>query len=859
MITAENVSTTGGVFTIQLDFGAGVFNGDDRWIEVSISPAGQNNFTTLAPRQKFVSVPYSVRSLNALTAETSTDSLNLGNVPASQYVQTGDQRLSDARVPLPGSSDYVQNNSAVPQPNVSFNIGGTGSADILNAQTQFELGGSRVLSNFGSDNLFVGIEAGISITTGSANAFFGKFSGQTNTTGSSNSFVGNNSGAGNTTGSNNSFFGDAAGFRNATASNNSFFGFLAGFHNTVSDNSFFGFLAGADNTTGRFNSFFGGGAGQSNTTSFNNAFFGHQAGFANLTGNANSFFGSTSGTRTTTGNSNSFFGFASGSNNTTGSNNVFVGNGTGTANVTGSNNTTVGSFADLGAGDLAFATAIGSGAVVTSSNTLVLGRGADTVQVPGALNIAGMFGANSVNAATQFNLGGVRILSNSGVDNIFLGAGAGQNNTGVLNSFFGSNAGTANTTGNGNSFFGESSGRNNTGGFDNTFVGASSGRSNTIGRDNSFFGVTAGFSNTTGIGNSLFGSEAGASNTAGNLNAFFGMEAGRQNTTGSTNSFFGWVAGQNNTTASGNAFFGTAAGQNSTTGGGNSFFGQGAGSNNTTGFSNTVVGAAANVAAGGLSFATAIGANAVVSTSNTIVLGRTEDTVQIPGKGGAIGNFGVGTTDPLRTLQIGPGLDSLFTLSASDGTPSAGAIRFGDNTGWKFYIGRSREVSGGALNEGSTGALMTVQDNGRVGIGTTAPDQLFSVNGNASKVGGGSWATFSDERLKNMLGGFNAGLREVLRLRPIRYQYRPDNALGLRSEGEYIGFSAQEVQKVIPEAVSTTDSGFLQINNDPILWAMLNAIKQQQLVIEQQQTQIAELRQAVCSVNPQALTCKEDK
>src|SRR3954454_20657647 len=35
---------------------------------------------------------------------------------------------------------------------------------------------------------------------------------------------------------------------------------------------------------------------------------------------------------------------------------------------------------------------------------------------------------------------------------------------------------------------------------------------------------------------------------------------------------------------------------------------------------------------------------------------------------------------------------------------------------------------------------------GRVGIGTTAPDQLLSVNGDASKVGGGSWQTFSDER-----------------------------------------------------------------------------------------------------------------
>ena len=127
---------------------------------------------------------------------------------------------------------------------------------------------------------------------------------------------------------------------------------------------------------------------------------------------------------------------------------------------------------------------------------------------------------------------------------------------------------------------------------------------------------------------------------------------------------------------------------------------------------------------------------------------------------------------------------------------------------------------------------MTIQDNGRVGIGTTSPDQLLSVNGNASKVGGGSWASFSDERLKNIKGRFTPGLNAVMRLQPLRYEYKRDNALNLKSEGEYVGFSAQAVQKVIPEAVTANDKGYLLINNDPIMWTMLNAIKEQQSQIE---------------------------
>jgi hypothetical protein len=127
---------------------------------------------------------------------------------------------------------------------------------------------------------------------------------------------------------------------------------------------------------------------------------------------------------------------------------------------------------------------------------------------------------------------------------------------------------------------------------------------------------------------------------------------------------------------------------------------------------------------------------------------------------------------------------------------------------------------------------------GSVGIGTISPDQELSVNGNASKSGGGSWPTFSDERLKNITGTFTPGLKAVMQLRPLRYEYRRDNALKLTSDGEHVGFSAQAVQRVIPQAVVRDEKGYLLVNNDPIIWTMLNAIKEQQEEIEQQQHQI---------------------
>jgi hypothetical protein len=118
----------------------------------------------------------------------------------------------------------------------------------------------------------------------------------------------------------------------------------------------------------------------------------------------------------------------------------------------------------------------------------------------------------------------------------------------------------------------------------------------------------------------------------------------------------------------------------------------------------------------------------------------------------------------------------------------------------------------------------------------------LTVNGAASKPGGGSWSSFSDIRLKNVRGKFNTGLNAVMQLQPLRYQYRPNNAMGLPSAGEHVGFSAQDVQKVIPQAVTTSESGYLMVNNDPIIWTMLNAIKQQQKEIVELKRQIRQLR-----------------
>ena len=126
----------------------------------------------------------------------------------------------------------------------------------------------------------------------------------------------------------------------------------------------------------------------------------------------------------------------------------------------------------------------------------------------------------------------------------------------------------------------------------------------------------------------------------------------------------------------------------------------------------------------------------------------------------------------------------------------------------------------------NTGNTIIEPDFGNVGIGTSSPGFKLHVNGSAGKPGGGSWSNASDKRLKDVRGSFSRGLEAVVRLNPVVYRYKKDNPLNLPSEREYIGLIAQEVEKVIPEAVEKDKGEYLHLNNDPIIWSMLNAIKE---------------------------------
>lgn len=87
-ITNAAVSVSNGMFTVALDFGPGVFDGGDRWLEIGVTTNGGGVFAILSPRQPLTSAPYAVRAANAASAASVAAGNITGTIELTQLPTT---------------------------------------------------------------------------------------------------------------------------------------------------------------------------------------------------------------------------------------------------------------------------------------------------------------------------------------------------------------------------------------------------------------------------------------------------------------------------------------------------------------------------------------------------------------------------------------------------------------------------------------------------------------------------------------------------------------------------------------------------------------------------------------------------
>ena len=241
----------------------------------------------------------------------------------------------------------------------------------------------------------------------------------------------------------------------------------------------------------------------------------------------------------------------------------------------------------------------------------------------------------TVNAATQFNLGGLTFAWQPTSFSLGIGTDALHDITApaVDNTAVGSSALQFNSTGVANTAVGSGALRYNTGG-GNTAVGSGA-----------LSGPTTG--TVDGAANTAIGEEALTNNTSSN-NAALGAFALKLNTTGTENTASGYAALASNTTGEVNDAHGFESLYSNTTGNANVAMGWGSLYFNVTGSGNTALGvnAGPDSLSTNLTNSTAIGYHAVVSESNALVLG---------GTGTYAVKVGIGTATPSNVFTIAQG------------------------------------------------------------------------------------------------------------------------------------------------------------------------------------------------------------
>jgi len=347
----------------------------------------------------------------------------------------------------------------------------------------------------------------------------------------------------------------------------------------------------------------------------------------------------------------------------------------------------------------------------TNAQTITAPAG-QPLTITNAVDITG--GGLNILSNNDFKIGGIKVIGNKGTNNIFVGE----------------NTGTGITSGNANAFIGFNSGSNNTNGASNVFIGVNAGNSNVGGSSNLFLGSNAGVGNLSGNLNTFIGSSSGVTNSTGNGNMFIGFSSGYYNSTGGDNIMLGISSGLNNTSGSTNVFIGSNSGYNNTTGASNTFIGVNSGSPVNANLIN----------------ATAIGANATVSTINTLVLGNAATT--IIGAGLAANNSGlkfanlssastpVTTSGANKVLSV-DGTGNVILVSLAGGVTTTGvgspvAENWKESDGYLYNNSTNGVVIKGSGLDGNAlivkGGVLSKEVNVKVEGSEAWPDYVFKSN-----------------------------------------------------------------------------------------------------------------------------------
>ena len=179
-----------------------------------------------------------------------------------------------------------------------------------------------------------------------------------------------------------------------------------------------------------------------------------------------------------------------------------------------------------------------------------------------------------------------------------------------------------------------------------------------------------------------------------------------------------------------------------------------------------------------------------------------------------------------------------FNTANANNTVASERGRFHKDGHFLINTTSNQGVGGYTFEKGGLGIITHNNNNGASGgyefsIFRRSSVQIGSIAQNGTT--GIQLNTSSDARLKDVTGSAR-GLDVINNLNPVAYNWKADN----RADE---GLIAQEVEKVMPNAVSQTKDGYYMMDYSKLVTPLVKAIQEQQEQIESLKSEIANLKE----------------
>lgn len=207
-------------------------------------------------------------------------------------------------------------------------------------------------------------------------------------------------------------------------------------------------------------------------------------------------------------------------------------------------------------------------------------------------------------------------------------------------------------------------------------------------------------------------------------------------------------------------------------------------------------------------------------------------------------NFNANNTDGNgdRRLSI---IDDSGTLTVGGGG-QFGALQLTNPTGgFTIFIGvdQQQQEARVLLGGGNIGL------NGLVALADSAGNSTVELRGSNGSIRCVDLTETSDVRLKEDVAPLLNTLDGITALQGVRYQWKHENYSGPESSEDFkIGFIGQEVASVFPELVATDAEGYISLNYSRLTAVLVEAIKEQQQLIQQQASALREALQRIARI-----------